>query len=144
MSTRSQKRRNILQERNENLGESMVSQIVVENEGSVDQDVLIAGPSRAKSLRVENSSLESLRVSLKQEIPSEIKNLLAESQRELLKTKAGECINEEEETSLESETRSFYTPTKSVGIKSTQNNDPNLSRNRAHPRFSISFVNFSL
>ena len=35
--------------------------------------------------------------------------------------------NIEEET--ENETRSFYTPTKAVGLNSTQNNDPNASRN---------------
>ena len=48
---------------------------------------------------------------------SEIKNLLAESQRELftmLRTKTGECVNDEYRTTLENETRSFYTLTKSV------------------------------
>ena len=110
----------------------MVSPVLVENECSVEQDVLIAGPSRAKSPRVENISLENLKASLKKEITSEIKNLLAESQRELLKllkAKVGGCVNKEEETSLESETRSFYTPTKSIMIKSTQNNDTNLCPN---------------
>ena len=141
MSTRSQKRKNISQERKNRVSESLVYSIEVENEGPVDQDVLVAGPSRAKSPRVESSSSENLRTSLKEEIISEIKNLLAESQRELLKmlkTKTGECGNEEDETTLESGTRSFYTPTKSVRIKSTQNNDPSTSRDANH---KCSFLN---
>ena len=84
---------------------------------------------------VENSTLESLWTSLKEEITSEMKKLPAESQRELLqllKTKTGECKTEEEETSLESEKGSFYTPIKSVRINSTQNNDPTISRNTGY------------
>ena len=132
MSTRSQKRRYIPQENSGNVGENMVSPVVVENEGLVYQDALLAGLSRTKSPRVENSSLERLRVSLKEEMTSEIKNLLAETQRELLqllKPKTGECIDEEEKTLAESETRSFYTPTKSIRINSTQNNHSCTSRN---------------
>ena len=82
----------------------MVSPILVENESPVDQDILVTGPSHAKSPRAENSSLEGLRASLKEEIPSEIKNLLAESKRELLKmlrTKTSEYVSEEEETIFE-------------------------------------------
>ena len=83
----------------------------------------MTAPSRAKYPRVENSSLEGLRASLKEEITSEVQNLFAESQRELLqmlKTKTSEYVDEEEETILENETRSFYTPTESVRINSTQ------------------------
>ena len=61
-----------------------------------------------------------------------MKNLHAASQRQLLKVlkpKAGECVKEEEETSLESEARRFYTSTKPVRTNTTQNNDPNFSRN---------------
>ena len=57
----------------------------MENSCPLDQDDGVAGPSKPKSPRVENSILESLRVSLKEEIISEIKGLLAESQREMLK-----------------------------------------------------------
>ena len=63
---------------------------------------------------------------------SEIKNLLVESQKEMLKLLKPETrgnIRENTEKEGEEETRSFYTPTKSVRINSTQN-DPNISRNR--------------
>ena len=110
----------------ENVSEGLISPIVAENPCSLNQDDEVAGPSRPKSPRVENSLLESLRISLK-----EIKNLLAESQREMLKllkpeTRGNTRENTEEE--VEEETRNFYTPTKSVRISSTQN-DPNMSRN---------------
>ena len=81
-------------------------------------------PSRPKSPRIENSFLESLRASLKDEITSEIKTLLAESQREMLKLLKPETrgsIRENTEEEVEEETRNFYTPTKSVRISSTQN-----------------------
>ena len=55
---------------------------MAENSCSSDQDVVVTGPSKPKSPRVENSVLESLRVSLKEETTSEIKSLLMESQRE--------------------------------------------------------------
>ena len=90
-----------------------------------------AGPSRPKSPRIENSLLENLRASLKEEITSEIKNLLIESQKEmleLLKPKTRENIRDNFDEETENETRNFYTPTKSVRINSTQN-DPNISRN---------------
>ena len=63
----------------------MVSPIVVGTEGPVDQGVSVSGVSQAKSPRVENSSLENLRASLKEEITSEIENLVAGSQRVLSK-----------------------------------------------------------
>ena len=53
--------------------------------------------------RDENSTLESLRASLKEEISSEIKSLLLESQRELLKLlkpKTGENTRDEGERAL--------------------------------------------
>ena len=68
---------------------------------------------------------------MKEEITSEIKNLLVESQREMLKLLKPETrgnIRENTEEEVEEETRNFYTPTKSVRISSTQN-DLNTSRN---------------
>ena len=126
-TTRSQKRKNNQQESSENVSEGFVSPIVVENSCLLVQDDGVAGPSEPKSPRVENSILESLRVSLKEEITSEIKGLLAESQREMLKLLRPETReNVEEET--ENETRTFHTPTKLVRISSTQN-DLYTSRN---------------
>ena len=127
-TTRSQKRRNDQQEGDRNVSEGFVSPIVMENPCSSNQ---VAGPSRPKSPRIENSLLENLRASLKEEITSEIKNLLIESQKEMLKLLKAETRenvrgNFDEET--ENETRSFYTPTKSVRINSMQN-DPNSCRN---------------
>ena len=61
---------------------------------------------------------------MKEEITSEIKNLLAESQKEMLKLLKPEIrgtIRENTEEEVEEETRNFYTPTKSVRISSTQN-----------------------
>ena len=118
------------QESRKNVSGSLESPILVENEGPVCQDVW-QSPSPAKWPRVENSSLESLRASSKEEFTSEISSLLNEPHKELLKMlkpKTGECVNEEDETTLENETR-FYTPTKSVRMKSTQSNDPCTSRN---------------
>ena len=131
-TTRSQKRRNKQQENTESDSEGFVSPFVVENSCPLDQDANVAGPSRPKSLRIEGSFLESLRVSLKEEITSEIKNLLVESQKEmlkLLKPETRETIKGNTEEETENETRSFYTPTKSVRINSTQNNDPCSIRN---------------
>ena len=99
---------------------------------SSNQDVEAAGPSRPKSPRIENRLLESLRASLKEELTSEIKNLLIESQREmleLLKPKSRENVRDNFDEETENETRNFYTPTKSVRINSTQN-DPNICRNK--------------
>ena len=72
-----------------------------------------------------------MRTSLKEEITSEIKNLLIESQKEMLKLLKPETrgiIKENTEEEVEEDTRSFYTPTKSVRINSTQN-DPIACRN---------------
>ena len=77
----------------------------------LDQDATVAGPSKPKFPRIEGSFLESLRASLKEKITSEIKNLLVESQREMLK------LLKPETRETENETRNFYTPTKSVKIK---------------------------
>ena len=130
-TTRSQKRRNDQQSTSENVSEGLISPIVVGNPCSLNQDDEVAGPSRPKSPRIENSLLESLRASLKEEITSEIKNLLVESQREMLKLLKPETrgnIRENTYEEVEEETRNFYTPIKSVRISSTQN-DPSISRN---------------
>ena len=84
-NTRSQKRRNNQQEAVENVSEGFISPVVVENSCPLDQEVSDAGPSKPKSPRIEGSFLESLRASLKEEITSEIKNLLVESQTEMLR-----------------------------------------------------------
>ena len=131
-TTRSQKRRNNQQESTESVSEALVSPIVLENSCPLYQDTVVAGPSRPKSPRFKNGFLESLRASLEAEITSEIRNLLVESQREmlkLLKPETRENIRENIGEETKYETRSFYTPTKSVRINSTQNNDPNVSRN---------------
>ena len=130
-TTRSQKRRNDQQSTSENVSEGLISPIVVGNSCPLNQDDEVAGPSNPKSPRIENSLLESLRASLKEEITSEIKNLLIESQKEMLKLLKPETrgiIRENTEEEVEEETRSFYTPTKSVRISSTQN-DPTICRN---------------
>ena len=122
-TTRSQKRRNE-QQSDRDVSEGFVSPLVVENPCCSNQDVGVSGPSRPKSPRIENSFLESLRASLKEEITSEIKTLLAESQREMLKLLKPETrgsIKENTEEEVEEETRNFHTPTKSVRISSTQN-----------------------
>ena len=133
MSTaRSQKRKNNQQESTESASEGFVSPIVVGNPCPLDQNAIVAGPSKPKSPRIEGSFLESLRASLKEEITSEIKNLLLESQREmlkLLKPETRENVRENTEGEMENKTRNFYTPTKLVRISSTQYNDTNVSRN---------------
>ena len=129
-TTRSQERRNE-QQGDKDVSEGFISPIVVENPCFSNQDDEVAGPSKPKSPRIENSLLESLRASLKEEITSEIKNLLIESQKEMLKLLKPETrgiIRENTEEEIEEETRSFYTPTKSVRISSTQN-DPIACRN---------------
>ena len=111
-TTRSQKRRNTQREAEDNVSEGFISPINIGN-----QDTDVAGPSRPKSHTVENSSLESLRASLKEEITSEIKNLLLESQREMLKllrSETGENVRNSTVDETENETRSFLTPTKIV------------------------------
>ena len=131
-TTRSQKRKNNQQESTGNVIEGLVSPIVLENVCQPDQDVCIVGPSKAKSPRVENSFLESLRASLKEKITSEIKSLLIESQKEmlrLLRPTTGENVRENIDEEQENETRSFYTPTKSVRNSFTKNDEPTVSRN---------------
>ena len=123
-TTRSQKRRNDQQSTSENVSEGLISPIVVGNSCPLNQDDEVAGPSNPKSPRIENSLLESLRASLKEEITSEIKNLLIESQKEMLKLLKPETrgnARENIEGEIEEETRNFYTPTKPVRISSTQN-----------------------
>ena len=130
-TTRSQKRKNDRQEGDRNVSEGFVSPIGVENPRSSFQDVEVAGPSRPKSPRIENSSLENLRASLKEETTSEIINLLIESQKEMLKllrTEIGEKTRDNIDEEIENETRNFHTPTRSVRINSTRN-DPNICRN---------------
>ena len=83
-TTRCQKRKNTQREADDNVSEGFVSPITVENPHPLNQDVDVAGPSRPKSPRIENNLLESLRASLKEEITSEIKNLLVVSQKEML------------------------------------------------------------
>ena len=116
----------------ESVSEGFVSPNVAEDPSLLNQDVSVAGPSNPKSPRIENSLLENMRTSLKEEITSEIKAILVESQKEMLKllkpeTKAvaRETIDEE----IGNETRSFFTPTKTVRINSTRNNDSCGSRN---------------
>ena len=75
-----------------------------------------------------------MRASLKEEITSEIKNLLLESQREMLKflrSETGENVRNNTADETENETRSFHAPTKIVRINSTHNNEPdtNVGRN---------------
>ena len=55
-----------------------------------------------------------------------------ESQKEMLKllrSETGENVRDNTVEETESETRNFYTPTKTVLINSTQKNDPCSSRN---------------
>ena len=131
-TTRSQKRKNHQQRASESVSEGFVSPIVAEDPSLPDQDGSVAGPSKPKSPRIENSLLENLRTSLKEEINSEIKALLVESQREMSKLLKPETKGNTRETideEIENETRSFYTPTKTVRINSIQNNDSCASRN---------------
>ena len=104
----------------------------MENSRPLDQDVELAGPSKPKSPRVENSLLESLRTPLKEEITSEVETLLLESQKEMLKLlrpETRENIRVQTSGEQENETWSFYTATKTVRINSTQNKDPDVSHN---------------
>ena len=130
-TTRSQKRKNNPRDNSGNVSEILTS-VLQENTSPSEQDVLIAGPSSAKSPRIEGSILEELRSSLKEEITSEIKSLLVESQKDflkLLKSEQNEPGREQIENPLENEPREFYTPTRSVRINSTSNDDMNVSRN---------------
>ena len=129
-TTRSQKRRNNRQESTESVSECLVSPIVNSNDRPLEQDIDSPGPSGAQSPRIENSTLERLRASLKDEITSELKNLLVESQKEILMLlipNTGANNRDELEEDTGNETRSIYTSTKS--LDSTQNHDPCSSRN---------------
>ena len=84
-TTRSQKRKNNQQEISESVSEGFVPPIIVGNSCPLDQYVSVAGPFKPRISRIEGSFLESLRASLKDEITSEIKNLLVESQKEMLR-----------------------------------------------------------
>ena len=82
----------------DNVSEGLISPVLVGQEIQVEQDVMVEGPSSAKSPRIESSILENLRASLKDEITSEIKTLLVEFQKEilkLLKPKTNESVREE-------------------------------------------------
>ena len=141
-TTRSQKRKNTQREVDDNVSEGFVSPINAENSHPLDQNVELAGPSRPKSPRVENSFLESIRSSLKEEITSEIKTLLLESQKEMLKllrSETRENVRDHVSEELENETRSFYTPTKTVRISSTQNEDHSIIRNSGSGRLRAYF-----
>ena len=77
-----------------------------------------------------------MRTSLREEITSEIKAQLIESQKamkKLLKPKTAESARDEDENDLENETSSFYTPTKSVRTSYTHNNDSCTLRNNNNP-----------
>ena len=131
-TTRSQKRKNAQQEADDNVSEGFVSPIIKENSHPLVRNVESAGPSRPKSPRVENSLLESMRSSLKEEITSEVRAHLLESQKEMLKIlrpETRENVRDRSSEELENETRSFYTPTKTVRINSTQNEDHSIIRN---------------
>ena len=87
MSTGVQKGRNNQRESTKNVSAIIFPPGLCESIDFCDQEVMIAGPSRPKSPRIDNSDLKSLRA-------SEKKGLLIESQRELLnmlkpKTKGG-------------------------------------------------------
>ena len=132
-TTRSQKRNNAQRDADDNVSEGFILPINMESSRPLDQDIELAGPSKPKSPRVENSLLESLRSSLKEEITSEVKTLLLESQKEMLKLlrpETRENIRVQTSGKPENETRSFYTPTKTVRINSTQNEDPGVSHNK--------------
>ena len=67
-TTRSQKRKNTQREAEDNVSEGFISPIKVANSRSPNQETDVSGPSRPKSPRVKKSLLESLRVSLEEEI----------------------------------------------------------------------------
>ena len=104
-----------------------------------------ARPSSAKSPIVEKSLLDSLRVSLKEEITSGIKNLLSDSPKEilrLLKPKTRENVREKVHEEPERETRKFYTSSKSVRTNSTHNDDPSTNRNTIIYQHKVRVFNY--
>ena len=62
-TTRSQKRKKNSQDNPENVSEMIIPTTLQVNTDLNQQDILIAGPSSAKSPRIENSVLEELRAS---------------------------------------------------------------------------------
>ena len=116
------------------MSETIVSPVLEENvDLGEEPDFLVVGPSRTKSHMMENSTLESESFFKKKEITSEIKGMLIQSQKEvlkLLKPKTRENENEETEATSEVNPRNFHTLTKSVRFKSLLNNDPDLSCGR--------------
>ena len=79
MPIRSQERKNNYQESTESVSENIVSPVLNKIVDLGEQDVMVASPLRAMSPRVENSVLECLRASLKEENNSEMKGQLMES-----------------------------------------------------------------
>ena len=74
-TTRSQKRENSLRESTENVSECLISPVVVENSGLLDQDVSEAGPSSAKFPKIEKTVIENFRT--QSQPASQKKNLRA-------------------------------------------------------------------
>ena len=72
-TTRSQKRRNVQQGISNDVSEGLISSVLSVDEIHVAQDAQFAGPSNPKSPRIKNSSIESLRISLKDEITQKSK-----------------------------------------------------------------------
>ena len=99
-----------------------VSLLLVQTVFLGDQNVMSTGPSCPNSTGVENSELERLKPFLKEEITSEIKILLVESQKQLLRLlKAENKENPSEILDSTLETEEFHTSKKTVRIRGTQN-----------------------
>ena len=106
-------------------------------------DALAAGLSRLNSLFEENSKMERISLSLKDET-TEIKTLIGQSQMELRKL----LLKPENEESIVNTVeivkklnRKIFTPTKSVRINSTRSDGSNVTRNKGS---TAGIVNFSL
>ena len=80
-TTRSQKKSNDQQESSNTVSEGLISPVLSEYDTQVVQDVSAAGP---KSPRIKNSIIKSWRISLKNEITPEKRNILAETKRKML------------------------------------------------------------
>ena len=80
MSSRSRKRETSQQEITEIVSSNPIALVLVQIVGLGKQDTVIAGPFCPKSPKGGHSVLEKLRASINEDIPSEIKNLLVESQ----------------------------------------------------------------
>ena len=109
----------------------MVSPTLVENVVFKDQEVMESDPSKAKSMRLENSVWESSSFLERQRKLLRLKKLLMELQRKLLKLLNLEKRNENEVNELNHENKStnFYLPTRTVGTNSLQEIDRNASHN---------------